>query len=142
MLERKSCVNFQVDLLETTDLANSDPDDSVTEPTLQSIIGNSQKYTPEIRKLYYNLLADQVPISKINDIIRHVLRCFNPTENVKELQLPKSSCAAYMRKKGIKDYLWCPQSNSDFWTLITIEAVTSQNQKKIGGVVAKFFIGC
>ena len=51
----EECVNFQVDLLETTDLANSDPDDLVTEPTSQSIIGSSQKYTPEIRKLYYNI---------------------------------------------------------------------------------------
>ena len=39
----EECVNLQVDLLETTDLANSDPDDSVTEPTLQSIIGNFKK---------------------------------------------------------------------------------------------------
>ena len=31
----------------------------------------------EIRNLYYNLLADQVPVSKITDI-RTVLKCFNP----------------------------------------------------------------
>ena len=73
--------NLQVDLLsETTDSADSDPDDSVMEPTLQSIIGNSRKYTPEMRKLYYSLLEEQVPVSKIPDIIRHVLKCFNPTE--------------------------------------------------------------
>ena len=49
----EECVNFQVDLLEATDLA-CDSDDSVTEPTLQSIVGDSRKYTPEIRMLYYN----------------------------------------------------------------------------------------
>ena len=102
----EECVNLQVDLLsETMDSADSadHQDDSVTEPinTLQSIIGNSQKYTPEIRKLYYNLLAEQVPVSKITDIIQHVLRCFNPTENVEDLQLPKRSCAAYMRKEEL-----------------------------------------
>ena len=43
----EECVNFQVDLLEATDSA-SDSDDSVTEPTLQSIVGDSRKYTPEI----------------------------------------------------------------------------------------------
>ena len=96
----EECINFEVDLLsETTDSADSDQDDSVMEPTLQSTIGNSRKYTPEIRKLYYNLLANQVPVSKITDIIRHVLKCFNPTENV---QLPKRSCASYMRKEELK----------------------------------------
>ena len=66
----KDCINFEVDLLsETTDSADSDQDDSVMEPTLQSIIGNSRKYTPEIRKLYYNSLASQVPVSRITDII-------------------------------------------------------------------------
>ena len=39
------------------------------ESTFQDIIGH-HKYTPEIRKLYYNLLADQVPVPKITDIIR------------------------------------------------------------------------
>lgn len=96
----EECVNLQVDLLsEMTDSTDSasDVDDSAIEPTLQSIVGNSRKYTPEIRKLYYNLLAEQVPVSKINDI-RHILKCFNPTENVEDLQLPKRSCASYMRK--------------------------------------------
>ena len=71
-LLEEECANFQVELLSDTDSADSDhdsPDDSVMEPSLQSIIGNSQKYSPEIRKLYYNLLAEQVPVSKITDII-------------------------------------------------------------------------
>ena len=71
---KEEFMNLQVDLLsETTDSTDSDADDSAIEPTLQSIIGNLRKYTPEIRKLYYNLLAEQVPVSKISDIIRHVL---------------------------------------------------------------------
>ena len=48
--------------------------------------------------LYYNLLEEQVPISKINTIIRYVLKCFNPTENIEALELPKKSCAAYYEK--------------------------------------------
>lgn len=56
---------------------------------IRPTLGNSRKYTPEIRKLYYSLLEEQVPVSKITDIIRHVLKCFNPTENVEDLQLPK-----------------------------------------------------
>ena len=44
----------------------------VADSSLQSIIGH-QKYSPEIIKLYYSLLADQVPVSKIANIIRSVL---------------------------------------------------------------------
>ena len=51
------------------------------ESTFQDIIGH-HKNIPEIRKLYYSLLADQVPVSKIKDIIRTVLKCFNPAMNV------------------------------------------------------------
>ena len=51
------------------------------ESTFQYITGD-HKYSPEIRKLYYSLLADQVPISKFTDIIRTVLKCFNPSMNV------------------------------------------------------------
>ena len=103
----EECVNLQVDLLsETTDSTDSasdaDDSESAIEPTIQSIVGNCRKYIPEIRKLYYNLLAEQVPVSKITDIIRHVLKCFNPTENVEDLQLPKRSCASYMRKEELK----------------------------------------
>ena len=48
------------------------------------------------------MLADQVPVCKITDIIQHVLRCFNPTENIEDLQLPKRSCASYMGKEELK----------------------------------------
>lgn len=139
----EECVNLQVDLLsETTDSADSDPDDSVTEPTLQSIIGNSRKYTPEIRKLYYSLLEEQVPVSKIADIIQHVLKCFNPTGNVEDLQLPKRSCASYMRKEELKTI-----SDAHKATVISELSTqskqlrlntdgTTKKQKKLGGVVA------
>ena len=60
------------------------------ESTFQNIIGH-HKYSPEIRKLYYSLLADQVPVSKITDIIQTVLKCFNPSMNVEELRLPKKN---------------------------------------------------
>lgn len=106
----EECANLQVDLLsESTDSTDSDADDSAIESTLQSIIGSCRKYTPEIRKLYYNLLTEQVPVSKISDIIRHVLKCFNPTENVEDLQLPKRSCASYMRKEELKTVMLTKQ---------------------------------
>jgi len=35
----------------------------------------------------YSLLANQIPASKIADIIREVLACFNPTMNMAELKI-------------------------------------------------------
>lgn len=139
----EECVNLQVDLLsETTDSLDSDLDDSVIEPTLQSIVGNGRKYTPEIRKLYYNLLAEQVPVSKITEIIRHVLKCFNPTEDVENLQLPKKSCASYMRKEELKTI--CDAHKATVISELSTKSKqlhlntdgTTKNQKKLGGVVA------
>lgn len=112
------------------------------EPPLQSIIGNSQKYSPEIRKLYYNLLAEQVPVSKITDIIQYVLKCFHPTENVEDLQLPKKSCATYMRKEELrticdahKATVICGDSTKSKQLHLNTDG-TTKNQKKLGGVVA------
>ena len=139
----EECVNFQVDLLsETTDSTDSDPEESVLEPTLQSIIGNSRKYTPEIRKLYYSLLEEQVPVTKITEVIRHVLKCFNPTENVEDLQLPKRSCASYMRKEELKTI--CDAHKATMLSKLSTQSKqlrlntdgTTKNQKKLGGVVA------
>ena len=65
------------------------------ESTFQDI--GHRKYSPEIRKPYYSLLANQVPVSRITDIVRTVLKCFNPM-NVEELRLPKKMHVSYMKK--------------------------------------------
>ena len=62
----------------------------------------NNRYTPEIRKLYYSLLANQVPASKIETIVKDVLRCFHPTLDVTKVDLPKRSCASYMRREELK----------------------------------------
>lgn len=107
------CVRLQLenlDLLdESSDAESGDDDFSITdgdeceeaETSLQSIIGH-QRYSPEIRKLYYSLLADQVPVSKIANIIRSVLKCFNPSMNVDQLRLPQKTCASYMRREELR----------------------------------------
>jgi len=35
-----------------------------------------------IRKLYYRLLTDQIPVSKVDSVIRTVLSCFEPDVDV------------------------------------------------------------
>ena len=58
-------------------------------------------YSPTIRKLYYSLLSDQVPPSKICSIIKAVLKYFLPNLDTEHLQLPKERCAGYMRKEEL-----------------------------------------
>ena len=58
-------------------------------------------YSPAIRKLYYSLLSDQVPPSKICMIITAVLKCFLPNLDTEHLQLPKERCAGYMRREEL-----------------------------------------
>ena len=111
------------------------------ESTFQDIVGH-RKYTPEIRKLYYSLLANQIPVSKITDIIRTVLKCFNPSMNVEELRLPKKTCASYMRKEELKiisdahkAHIICSDASKGKGIYLNTDGTTKQ-QKKLGGVVA------
>ena len=99
-------------------------------------------YSTEIRTLYYSLLAAQIPASKIDSIIKSVIKCFQPFVNVDELKLPKKSCASYMRKDELKSI--CDAHKA---TVICEDYVakqkrlhlntdgTTKHQKKLGGVV-------
>ena len=65
-------------------------------------IKDGNRYTPEIRKLYYSLLSDQVPASKVEKIVKSVLHCFHPSVDTSQLHLPKMTCASYMRREELK----------------------------------------
>ena len=100
------------------------------------------RYSSEIRKLYYSLLADQIPVSKIAVIIRKVLKCFNPDKNVEDLRLPKKSCACYMRNEELKTIcnahkatILCSDSGKCKGIHLNTDGTTKQ-QQKLGGVVA------
>lgn len=60
-----------------------------------------KQYSTGIRKLYYTLLADQVPPAKISNIIKSVFKCFFPSLNIEKLALPKERCAGYMRTEEL-----------------------------------------
>ena len=61
-----------------------------------------RQYSSSIRNLYYSLLADQISPAKIRSIIKAVLKCFVPTANIDQLQLPSEGCAGYMRRQEFK----------------------------------------
>ena len=67
---------------------------------LQTMEG--RQYSSEIRSLYYQLLADQVPLTKITTTIKAILGTFVPSVDVKQLRLPSEGCAGYMRRQELK----------------------------------------
>ena len=99
-------------------------------------------YTAEIRTLYYSLLAAQIPASKVDSIIKSVVKCFQPSINVDELKLPKKSCASYMRKEELKTIcnahkatVICKDYAAKQKGLHLNTDGTTKHQKKLGGVV-------
>ena len=103
--------------------------------TFQTKIG--RRYSPSVRRLYYNLLTQQIPAQKIAEIIKTVIKCLFPAVDVDTLQLPKRSCADYMRKLELATI-----SNAHKATVLSeCESGfrlhtdgTTKHQKKIGGV--------
>ena len=84
---------------ELSDIKQSDPI-TVTDDSVQCLrfkTRNGTKYTPAIRKLYYSLLAVQIPPGKIAIIIKIILKSFFPDLSIDELVLPKEHCAGSMR---------------------------------------------
>lgn len=61
----------------------------------------SRAYTHAIRELYYSLLANQIPLSKIKSTNKAILNCFLPSLKLDNLQLPSESCAFYMRRHSL-----------------------------------------
>lgn len=78
------------------------PDESMCESNTNGDFSlqtkNGRRYSPAIRKLYYALLSQQIPSARIADVVRTVIKCFYPADDVSKLQLPQRSCADYMRK--------------------------------------------
>ncbi len=66
------------------------------QPRLETKTG--KHYSLPIRKLYYELLAHQIPSSKVSALVRSVVECFLPDVDISTLQLPKERCAGYMRR--------------------------------------------
>lgn len=143
------CAELQSDNLDSfsDNDSNDESDDSnmyihdEVQSNLQDIIGH-HRYTLKIRKLYYTLLANEVPTSKIADIIRAVLKCFNPSLNSENLRLPKKACASYMRREELKTIcdahkatVLCSDSAKTRGIHLNTDGTTKE-QRKLGGVIA------
>ena len=92
------------------DLADQTSDEEMPDPSMvrkEQLLftfetKQGKKYSPEIRALYYSLLASQIPPGKICNVIKDVLVAFVPGVNVESLQLPAEICANYMRREELK----------------------------------------
>jgi len=91
----------QAELASIKDINSIHFDEKTLAFTFQTKTG-ATKYLPNVRKLYYTLLADQIPPSKITSTIKAVLKCFLPNLNLDDLKLPKERCAGYMRREELK----------------------------------------
>jgi len=133
---RDECTEVEVDS-ESSEAASDISDNHDSLKQLQEIVGH-KKYSPEIRALYYKLLADQVPVNKVADIIKAVLTCFNPSVEVGKLNLPKKSCASYMRKEELRTICDAQKASmiSQSKQLYLNTDGTTKFQRKLGGVVA------
>ena len=80
----KALVAVEAELLY---ISEKEPQHNLTDDfTIQTKKGRT--YSPIIRTLYYTLLANQVSASKITDIIKTVVKHFNPDIDVNHLKLP------------------------------------------------------
>ena len=99
-----------------------------------------RKYSPTIRKLYYTLLSEQVPSSKIPSVIKTVIKCFFPAIDVEELKLPQRACADYMRRDELetvssahKAMILCEQAANKQGFYMNTDG-TTKLQRKLGGI--------
>ena len=94
-------------------------------------------YSPTVRKLYYALLANQVPAARI---ISTVLEYLIPDCDVSSIKLPKERCAGYMRREELtsigmaqKAHTLCEQIRCGEPFHLNSDG-TTKNQHKINGV--------
>ena len=124
-------------LKEVISSIDNDPVESV-QPIIATKAG--KHYALPIRRLYYELLAKQVPASKVFDLVKSVVKCFFPDVDVSKLQLPKESCAGYMRREELytvemshKEHHFCSQIESKEPFHLNTDG-TTLHQHKIYGI--------
>ena len=90
------------------------------------------------------MLADQVPPAKVSSIVKSVLKCFLPTLNTDELELPRERCAGYMWREELRTVSMAHKA----YTLAETKSLslnsdgTTKFQKKLGGVAVNGMVLC
>ena len=63
---------------------------------------SGKTYSNSVRKLYYTLLSSCIPVKKVETLVKDVVKWSNPSVDTSKLELPKRSCASYIRKEELK----------------------------------------
>ena len=94
-----------------------------------------QKFTNDIRTLYYRLLAEQIPPRKIEKSIKIVLETMCPNIDAEKLKLPKTSLASKMRSCELPTVSKAHQASilSQTENYHVNSDGTTYNQKKVQG---------
>ena len=96
---------------------------------------SGKSYSNSVRKLYYTLLCSGVPVSKIENLVKNIVKWSNPSVDVSKLELPKRCCASYIRKEELKVISDAHKATSLCDQIATGKALrintdgTTQNQK-------------
>ena len=129
---------FLVNTAEITSENSQNSDGSQVDLTCRTKSGKA--YSNSVRKLYYTLLSSGVPVSKIEGIVKDVVKWSHPSVDVSKLKIPKKSCASYMRQEELnvistahKATSLCSQLAAGAGLRINTDG-TTKNQKNIDGV--------
>lgn len=99
---------------------------------------SSQKYTPNVRELYYILLSMCMPPAQIKAIVRNVVSHLVPFLKADELRLPGKSCAACMRSQEMPTISRAQKASelmqAKEWHLSS-DGTTLQQQKKVAFLI-------
>ena len=131
-------MNFWLILLKTHLKTSQNSDSNQVDLTCCTKSGKA--YSNSVRKLYYTLLSSGVPVSKIQFIVKDVVKWSHPSVDVSKLKIPKKSCVSYMRQEELnvistahKATSLCSQLAAGGGLGINTDG-TTKNQKKIDGV--------
>ena len=136
LIEQCSYLSKQAKLLEPYMPATYEASSEDHSPIVFHTIENGKQFTPAIRALYYQLLTDQVPLSRIKTTIKAVIKCFFLAADVSNLRLPSETCAKGMRQFELKTVSMVHKATviSKASSVHLNSDGTTKFQRKIGGI--------
>ncbi len=104
----KDYADVLMENIDLTDVLAEKDDEDLQSLIPPECVKQGKAYPPAIRKLYYSLLTKQIPVARVAEIVKTVLKVFAPSVDVENLPLPQKSCAAYIRKdEPLARLLYC-----------------------------------
>ena len=133
----EACCNMEEQLDDTnTQLLKAN--EHLERSNVLTVTKEGRKYTNDIRELYYNLITQRLPPSRIEATIKTIINTFAPHIDTTKLELPKATLASNMRSHELSTISAAHQAT----TLTEAKLChlntdsTTLNQKKVQGILA------